>query len=90
MIDRRRLMALGAGFALAPVATRPVFAQAWPNRAVRVIVPYAAGGATDVVTRIVADWLSRKWASRRSWRTSPAPALTSPPPWSPAPIPTAT
>jgi tripartite-type tricarboxylate transporter receptor subunit TctC len=64
MIDRRRLMALGASLALAPVASRQAFAEGWPNRAVRVIVPYAAGGATDVVTRIVADWLSRKWGQQ--------------------------
>jgi tripartite-type tricarboxylate transporter receptor subunit TctC len=61
MIDRRRLMALGAGFALAPVASRSAFAEAWPTRPVRVIVPYAAGGSTDVVTRITADRLSGIW-----------------------------
>jgi tripartite-type tricarboxylate transporter receptor subunit TctC len=61
MIDRRRLMALGASLALAPVATRSAFAQAWPKRPVRVIVPYPAGGSTDVVTRITADRLSGIW-----------------------------
>jgi tripartite-type tricarboxylate transporter receptor subunit TctC len=61
MIDRRRLMALGASLALAPIATRSAFAATWPTRPVRVIVPYAAGGSTDVVTRITAEWLSRAW-----------------------------
>jgi tripartite-type tricarboxylate transporter receptor subunit TctC len=61
MIDRRRLMALGASLALAPVAIRSAVAATWPNRPVRVIVPYAAGGSTDVVTRITAEWLSRTW-----------------------------
>jgi tripartite-type tricarboxylate transporter receptor subunit TctC len=64
MIDRRRLMALGAGLALAPVASGSAFAQAWPKRAVRVIVPYAPGGSTDVVTRITAEWLSRTWGQQ--------------------------
>ena len=64
MIDRRRLMALGASLALAPVASRPALAQAWPTRPVRVIVPYAPGGSTDVVTRITAEWLSRKWGQQ--------------------------
>jgi len=64
MIDRRRLMALGASLALAPVANRSAFADTWPKRPVRVIVPYAAGGSTDVVTRITAEWLSRAWGQQ--------------------------
>jgi tripartite-type tricarboxylate transporter receptor subunit TctC len=61
MIDRRRLVALAASLALAPVAGRSAFGEAWPTRPVRVIVPYPAGGSTDVVTRITAEWLSRAW-----------------------------
>jgi len=61
MIDRRRFVALGATFALAPSLTRPALAETWPARAVRVIVPYPAGGSTDVVTRITADRLSGIW-----------------------------
>jgi tripartite-type tricarboxylate transporter receptor subunit TctC len=60
MIDRRRLVALAATFAVAP-AVRSAFAATWPTRAVRVIVPYPAGGSTDVVTRITADRLSGTW-----------------------------
>jgi tripartite-type tricarboxylate transporter receptor subunit TctC len=36
-------------------------AQAWPTRNVHIIVPYAAGGPTDVVTRLVADQLAKAW-----------------------------
>jgi len=61
MIDRRRFMALGASLALAPMASRPALAEGWPKRAVRIVVPYAAGGSTDVVTRITAEGLSRAW-----------------------------
>jgi tripartite-type tricarboxylate transporter receptor subunit TctC len=61
MIDRRRFAALAATFALAPAVSRPASADTWPTRAVRVIVPYAPGGSTDVVTRITAEWLSRTW-----------------------------
>ena len=64
MIDRRRLVALGASVALAPLTTRLAFADSWPTRAVRVIVPYAPGGSTDVVTRITAEWLSRAWGQQ--------------------------
>jgi tripartite-type tricarboxylate transporter receptor subunit TctC len=36
-------------------------AQDFPTHAVRVIVPYPAGGTADVMPRILTDWLSRKW-----------------------------
>ena len=64
IIDRRRLVALAATFALAPAVNRPTFAQAWPTRPVRVVVPYAPGGSTDTVARITADRLSRIWGEQ--------------------------
>ena len=42
---------------LAPLAHA---AETYPARPVRVIVPYAAGGTTDVLARIIAGWLSEK------------------------------
>lgn len=36
------------------------WAQAWPTRPVRMIIPFAAGGGTDVVGRIVAKYLSER------------------------------
>jgi tripartite-type tricarboxylate transporter receptor subunit TctC len=48
-------VALGAVPLAAPAASR---AQgAWPSRAIRVIVPFAPGGATDLITRLVTDRL---------------------------------
>ena len=49
--------------ALAALVAVPaaVGAQPFPTRAVRVIVPFPAGGTADAVPRVVADWLSRKW-----------------------------
>lgn len=51
VVTRRAL--LGAGAAV--IATR---ALAWPERPVRIIVPYAPGGGTDTFTRFLADALS--------------------------------
>ncbi len=57
-INRRT--ALG-GLALAGLA-RPALAQGeqWPRQPVRIIVPYPAGGSTDVLTRILAERLKDK------------------------------
>ena len=35
--------------------------QDYPNRSVKIIVPFPAGGTADAVPRLVAEWLSRKW-----------------------------
>jgi tripartite-type tricarboxylate transporter receptor subunit TctC len=39
----------------------PARAQDYPNRPVKIIVPFPAGGTADAVPRLVAEWLSRKW-----------------------------
>src|SRR5437899_2525217 len=50
-------VALGAMLA-APCAAP---AQDYPARAVKIIVPFPAGGTADVMPRIFSDWLSKKW-----------------------------
>jgi tripartite-type tricarboxylate transporter receptor subunit TctC len=57
----RSVTALLLAFALSAVASRPTFAQDYPDRAVKIVVPFAAGGTADAVPRFVGDWLSRKW-----------------------------
>ena len=54
MLNRRKLIKLSAAAALAPVA-RPAVAQAsWPNKAVRIIIPFTPGGGADTIARFVA------------------------------------
>src|SRR5215470_10987310 len=52
----------GTAILLAAIAAAPsAHAQDYPTRAVRIIVPFPAGGSADVIPRIVGEWLSRKW-----------------------------
>ena len=56
---RRTLLGLIGGAAIAPLGG--AFAQAYPARTVNLIVPYPAGGATDVIARLIADKLRTTW-----------------------------
>lgn len=47
--------------AFAAIALMPVQAVAFPDRTVKIIVPFAAGGVTDLAARLVAQQLSTKW-----------------------------
>jgi tripartite-type tricarboxylate transporter receptor subunit TctC len=49
------------GLALCFAVASQAAAQAFPDRAVKIIVPFPAGGTADAVPRIVGEWLSRKW-----------------------------
>src|SRR5262252_7660631 len=58
-IPRRKFLQLGLATVAAAAASRLAMAQTYPTRPVTIIVPFAAGGATDVVGRIIAEHLSR-------------------------------
>ena len=47
--------------ALALGVAAPLRAEDYPARTVKIVVPFPAGGTADVMPRIFADWLSRKW-----------------------------
>jgi tripartite-type tricarboxylate transporter receptor subunit TctC len=60
MLPRRRFLQLAAGATALPVASRIASAQAYPTRPVRLIVGFAAGGPTDILGRLMAQWLSQR------------------------------
>jgi len=47
--------------ALSALCPSRVRAEEYPARTVKIVVPFPAGGTADVLPRIIADWLSRKW-----------------------------
>ncbi|HYA05246.1 MAG TPA: tripartite tricarboxylate transporter substrate-binding protein [Xanthobacteraceae bacterium] len=59
MTLRRRLLALSAFVAALVAATGLAGAETYPSRPVTVIVPFAAGGPTDVTARIITDRMQR-------------------------------
>src|SRR3954454_21733113 len=59
MLNRRSLVAGAAAFASAAL-TRPALAQDYPQRPVRMIVPYAPGGASDILARLIQPQLDRE------------------------------
>jgi len=59
---RRTLAVLTLLLAFSAQGHAPALAGDYPDRPVKIVVPFPAGGTADAVPRIVADWLSRKWS----------------------------
>src|SRR6516165_1469945 len=59
-LPRRRFLHLAAGVAALPVVSRIAWAQAYPSRPVKIIVPFAPAGSTDIVARLMGQWLSER------------------------------
>jgi tripartite-type tricarboxylate transporter receptor subunit TctC len=59
-LPRRRFLRLAAGAAALPAASRIARAQTYPSRSVRVIVPFAPAGTTDILARLIGQWLSEQ------------------------------
>ena len=58
-LQRRLFLQLAAAAAAAPVP-RGAHAQAYPQRPVRLIVPFASGGASEILARLMGQWLSER------------------------------
>jgi tripartite-type tricarboxylate transporter receptor subunit TctC len=59
-IPRRQFLNLAAGAVALPAASSIARAQAYPARPVRIVVPFAAGGSTDIIARLIGQWLSER------------------------------
>ena len=59
-LPRRQFFHLAAGAAALPAVSRLAWAQAYPSRPVRIIVGFAAGGSSDIVARLIGQWLSER------------------------------
>jgi len=59
-LPRRQFLHLAAGAAALPIVSRFAIAQGNPTRPARIIVGFAAGGAFDILARLMGQWLSER------------------------------
>src|SRR5580698_6327814 len=60
LFARRTLLLTAAAAAALPAASRIACAETYPGRPVRLVIGFVAGGAPDVVSRLVCQWLSER------------------------------
>lgn len=59
-LPRRRFLSLAAGAAALPAVSPVAWAQSYPARAIRLIVPSTPGGSPDILGRVIGQWLSER------------------------------
>src|SRR5712672_833360 len=57
---RRQFLHLAAGAVALPAVSRIARAQTYPARPVRMVVGFAPGGGTDIIARLIGQWLSER------------------------------
>jgi tripartite-type tricarboxylate transporter receptor subunit TctC len=60
-LPRRRFLHLAAGAAALPTISRIGWTEAYPSRPVRLVTGFAAAGGSDVVARLIGQWLSERF-----------------------------
>ena len=60
IFPRRRFLHLTAGAAAVPILSSIGRAQTYPSRPVRIVVGYPPGGAADITSRLMGQWLSER------------------------------
>jgi tripartite-type tricarboxylate transporter receptor subunit TctC len=60
-LPRRQFLHLAAGAAALPVASRIARAQTYPTQPVRIIVGFGPGGVSDILARLIGQWLSERF-----------------------------
>ena len=59
-LPRRTFLHLAAGAAAFPTLSRTATAQAYPTQPVRIMVAFAAGSGSDILARLMAQWLTER------------------------------
>ena len=88
-MQRRAILLATLASPLAPPLATPALAQGWPQRPIRIVVPFGTGGSADVAARALQEPLTAALGQPVVWKTALAPALSSAPMWWQNPPPTA-
>jgi tripartite-type tricarboxylate transporter receptor subunit TctC len=57
---RRQFLHLAAGATAFPAVSRFAWAQAYPSRPVRIVVGFPAGGGSDIIARLLGQWMTER------------------------------